>query len=53
MPTRLEESLGRDIDRIRQQLLEMSALAERNLRDCVEAMKGGERARAYAVILRD
>lgn len=53
MPTRLEESLGRDIDRIRQQLLEMSALAERNLRDCVQAMKGGERARAYAVILRD
>ncbi len=53
MPTRLEESLGRDIDRIRQQLLEMSALAERNLRDCIEALTGGSRQKAYAVVLRD
>ena len=41
MPTRLEESLERDIERIRQQVLEMSALAERALRDCVEALSGG------------
>ena len=40
MPTRLEESLERDIERIRQQVLEMSALAERALRDCVEALLG-------------
>ena len=53
MPTRLELSLERDIDRIRQQLLEMSGLAERALRDCVEALTGGNRQRAYAVILRD
>src|SRR5512139_2774081 len=53
MPTRLEESLERDIERIRQQVLEMSALAERALRDCVEALSGGDRQRAYAVILRD
>ena len=53
MPTRLELSLERDIDRIRQQLLEMSDLAERALRDCVEALTGGNRQRAYAVILRD
>jgi phosphate transport system protein len=53
MPTRLEESLERDIDRIRQQVLEMSALAERALRDCVEALTDGNRQRAYAVILRD
>jgi len=53
MPTRLEESLERDIDRIRQEVLEMSALAERALRDCVEALTDGNRQRAYAVILRD
>ncbi len=53
MPTRLEESLERDIERIRQQVLEMSALAERALRDCVEALSGGDRQKAYAVILRD
>jgi len=53
MPTRLEESLERDIERIRQQVLEMSALAERALRDCVEALSAGDRQRAYAVILRD
>ena len=53
MPSRLEESLERDIDRIRQQVLEMSSLAERALRDCVEALTDGDRQRAYAVILRD
>jgi len=53
MPTRLEESLERDVERIRHQVLEMSALAERALRDCVEALSGGDRQRAYAVILRD
>jgi phosphate transport system protein len=53
MPSRLEISLERDIDRIRQQLLEMSGLAERALRDCVEALGGGNRQRAYAVVLRD
>jgi phosphate transport system protein len=53
MPTRLEESLERDIERIRQQIREMSALAERALGDCVEALRDGDRQRAYAVILRD
>jgi len=53
MATRLEESLERDIERIRQQVLEMSALAEQALRDCVEALTDGDRQRAYAVILRD
>ena len=53
MATRLEESLERDIDRIRKQVLEMSALAERALRDCVEALTVGNRQQAYAVILRD
>jgi phosphate transport system protein len=53
MPTRLEESLERDIERIRQQVLEMEALAERALKDCVAALQGGNRQQAYAVILRD
>src|SRR5512139_2037252 len=53
MPSRLEESLERDIERIRQKIREMSALAERALRDCVETLKDGDRQRAYAVILRD
>lgn len=53
MPTRFEESLERDIDRIRQHLREMSGLAERALLDCVEALTGGNRQRGYAVILRD
>ena len=53
MPTRLEESLERDIERIRQQVLEMSALAERALKDCVAALNEGNRQLAYAVILRD
>jgi phosphate transport system protein len=53
MPTRLEESLERDIERIRQQVLEMSALAEGSLRDCVRALAEGNRQLAYAVILRD
>jgi phosphate transport system protein len=53
MLTRLEESLERDIDRIRQQVREMSGLAEQALRDCLEALTEGRRQQAYAVILRD
>jgi phosphate transport system protein len=53
MASRLEESLERDVERIRQQIREMSSLAERALRDCVEALTKGDRQRAYAVILRD
>jgi phosphate transport system protein len=53
MTSRLEESLERDVERIRQQVLEMSALAERALRECVEAFSDSDRQRAYAVILRD
>jgi phosphate transport system protein len=53
MPSRLEESLERDIERIRQEIREMSALAERALRDCVQALTDGDLQRAYAVILRD
>jgi phosphate transport system protein len=53
MPNRLEESLERDIERIRRNIREMSSLAERALRDCVETLRDGDRQRAYAVILRD
>jgi phosphate transport system protein len=53
MPGRLEESLERDIERIRQLVLEMSGLAERALRDCVRALLEANRQLAYAVILRD
>ncbi len=53
MSTRLEQSLERDIERIRDQILEMAALAERALRDCVHALTEGNRQLAYAVILRD
>ena len=53
MSSRLEQSLERDIERIREQILEMAALAERSLRDCVRALVDGNRQLAYAVILRD
>jgi len=53
MATRLEESLERDIDRIRHEVREMSGLAERALRDCVSALQDGSRQQAYAVVLRD
>jgi phosphate transport system protein len=53
MPTRLEESLERDIERIRHQVLEMSGLAERALRDSVTALVENSQPTAYAVILRD
>ncbi len=53
MPTRLEESLEREIERIRQQVLEMSGLAERALRDSVKALVENSQQTAYAVILRD
>ena len=53
MATRFEESLERDIGRIRQQVLEMAGLAEVALRDCVTAFIDGDLQRAYAVILRD
>ncbi len=53
MATRLEESLERDIERIRHQVLEMSSLAERALKDCTAALTEGDAQQAYAVILRD
>src|SRR6266498_278394 len=53
MSTHLEESLQRDIDRIRGKVLEMSGLCERALQDCLGALKERNRQLAYSVILRD
>jgi phosphate transport system protein len=53
MATRIEESMERDIERIRQHLLDMSSLAERALRDGLAALVEGDRQRAHVVILRD
>jgi phosphate transport system protein len=53
MPTHLEQSLQRDIERIRGKVSEMGALAERALRECVQALKERNRQVAYTVILRD
>src|SRR6266540_5798420 len=53
MPTHFEESLQRDIDRIRGKVTEMAAFGERALRDCLKALQEGNRQLAYTVILRD
>lgn len=53
MTTHLEESLERDIERIRQNVREMASLAERALKDSVKALVEKDRQLAYAVILRD
>ena len=53
MATHLEQSLQRDIDRIRSKISEMGVLAERALRECVQALRERNRQLAYTVILRD
>lgn len=53
MSTQLEETLQREIDRIRNKITEMSALGEIALGDCVRALTDRNRQTAYAVILRD
>ena len=53
MATHLEESLRREIARIRDHLASMAGLAEQALRDCVKALEQGNRQTAYSVILRD
>lgn len=53
MPSHFEESLQRDIDRIRGKVLEMAALDERALREALQALREGNRQLAYTVILRD
>lgn len=53
MPTHLEESLQRDIDRVRGKVKEMANLAERALKNCLQAIDTKNRQLAYSVILRD
>ncbi|MBN2369665.1 MAG: phosphate signaling complex protein PhoU [Vicinamibacteria bacterium] len=48
-----EETLERDIQRICRLVKEMARLAERGLRDCIQALVENNRQLAYAVILRD
>jgi phosphate transport system protein len=49
----LEESLKRDIDRIKNALLQMATLAEDALRNSLKSYTDLDRKLAYAVILRD
>ena len=53
MATHYEESLQRDIDRIRGKVAEMAKLAESALEACVRALAGWDRQIAYSIILRD
>jgi phosphate transport system protein len=53
MTTHYEESLQRDIDRIRGKVTEMGGLADLAFRDCLRALKDLNRQLAYSVILRD
>src|SRR4030042_1221097 len=53
MQTYLDESLQRDIDRIRDHIMEMSRLTEKSLNDCIKALKEDNHQLAYAIILRD
>jgi phosphate transport system protein len=53
MPSRFEESLQRDIERIRAKLTAMAALGERAVWDCMKALQERNRQLAYSVIIRD
>ena len=50
MATHLEQSLQRDIDRIRGKVSEMCSQAERALRHCLKAMREKNRTLAYSVV---
>src|SRR5262245_57502857 len=53
MATHFEQSLQKDIDRIRGKVGEMCAEAEQALRNCLKAMRERNRTLAYSVILHD
>lgn len=48
-----EETLQRDIARLKAKIVEMSGLAERALKSCLIALRDRNRQLAYSVILRD
>lgn len=53
MPSHYEESLERDLNRIREKVAQMVRLALRALDDSVEAFLEASRPKAYLVVLRD
>lgn len=53
MATHFEQSLQRDIDRIRAKVGEMANLAEHALKDCLKALAEKNRVLAFSIILRD
>lgn len=53
MSTYLEQSLQRDVDRLRSKIAEMCEMVDKALRDSVKALVEGNRQLAYGVILRD
>jgi len=53
MPSHYEESLNRDLNRIREKVRQMVSLAVRALDDSVEAFLTASRPKAYLVVLRD
>ena len=53
MPSHYEQSLERDVSRIRGKVSEMAKLAEDALTACIGALVAQDRKKAYSVILRD
>lgn len=53
MKSHIELSIQRDVDRIKSKIVEMAALAEQALRDCLTILGEDNHELAYAVILRD
>src|SRR5688500_10341901 len=51
--THYEETLQRDIERIRAKIRQMAGLAERSLKSCMKALSENNRQLAYSVIVRD
>src|SRR5687768_17023198 len=53
MASHYEESMERDIARLRDKIREMAARTEQGLRDGIAALLGNNRQLAYSIILRD
>lgn len=53
MTTHLEQSMQRDLDRLRDTISQMAALAKGAVRDCIAAFTDMRHQSAYRVILRD
>lgn len=53
MATHYEESMRRDMERIRSKINQMATLGEHALLDCMKALKEKNRVIAYSIILRD